>query len=213
MKRVMSMNQDAGLVAMALMISNIPNTTNFQPEALVTLPGMGEKHRVDLVLDLWDNKNYSSARALLIPGASEKIDDNFSDRAKQYTSGDYEDIYNSPYAANTLEQMSWIMAKTEELDIDSIILYAPAYHLIRAYLTLIKSMLKVGRFIAVVPQALVVSPYNPVPLANNTPAWQLIPSEVARIIAYQKKGDVASIDELVDYLAFLYNILEINLQI
>lgn len=204
----MELDLTSQLVTAAILVNTIPAPTDFQPKALVTIPGMGEKYRVSLPIQFWDT---TSTHFLLIAGGSEEIILNFSDKDQECIQIHQRSIFCQPYAANTVEQTDWIIAKCQELKIESFIFYAPAYHITRAYLTLLKSMLKAESSLVMVQQTLPVSPHNTVPLADHAPAYKLIPSEVARITTYQEKGDVATLEELLQYLGSLYPALGIEL--
>jgi hypothetical protein len=60
-----------------------------------------------------------------------------------------------------------------------------------------------GQRLAVIPYPTPTSMDRLIPQSNATP-WESVAGEVKRIQAYQLKGDVATLPELQDYLAWLW---------
>jgi hypothetical protein len=81
----------------------------------------------------------------------------------------------------------------------SLALFASPYHVLRAYLTLLKTLLKQQRRLPLIPVPTLIAPQQLVPECG-VPGWVMIPGEIHRIQAYQARGDVATFEELMDYL-------------
>lgn len=106
-------------------------------------------------------------------------------------------------AANTPEQVAWVADRVAEENVTSIALSVSSYHMVRAYLTLLKGLARRGIRIPIYP-----SP-PPVPLHLAIPEYgeemgKMVPGELARIRAYREKGDVATHEELREYLVWLW---------
>jgi hypothetical protein len=90
----------------------------------------------------------------------------------------------------------------------SIVLTASAYHLVRAYLTTLKSFLTDATtlFVSLVPLPALMPPYKLIPdlAEQGINSFLMIPGEVKRILAYQEKGDVATNEEFLFYLEKLW---------
>lgn len=102
-------------------------------------------------------------------------------------------------ANHTKEQADWIAAEVKARDIASLALYAPAYHLLRAYATTVKSMDTADVRIPIIPMPTRMSP-DSVSAETGMDTWEMAPAEIERTIKYQEKGDVATKEELQDYI-------------
>ena len=205
--RVVPSSIYSGIVSMALMVYSIPNVLE-DVDALVVFPGLGEDWRVHHAIS-WCHRRPTSM--VLVAGINKN--------EKTWRSWDIHDtrkefgvppigcilLYDSQmYAANTKEQAEWVYERVVSLDIQSLALFASPFHCLRVYLTLLKTFIAHGRSdIVLVPAPTPVSPSRLIP-ENQMSAWDLVPGEVQRIIDYQKKGDVATCEELAHYLKWLW---------
>lgn len=203
--------ENADIVAMTTMILSVPRPIQ-TIDAFVVLPGMGEFWRVRDAIIYWEKKIICSyqVRFLIITGhnkrekTSETID---IERLKKcpYELTHIKRVICGGHAEHTKEQTDWVCKKVQELGIKSIALFASPYHIVRAYLTLLKSVLNMEseNFLPIIPVPTPVAPGTIIP-ETGTSAWEMVPGEVKRIIEYQKKGDVASLGELKDYIEELW---------
>lgn len=109
-----------------------------------------------------------------------------------------------PHAHHTVEQAEWIAATVAELKIESLSLFVSAYHLLRAYCTILNVFVRDGLQIPMIPAPALVSPSTLVP-ETGLSAWELVAGEVERIMKYQDKGDVISLQQLELYLSWLWS--------
>jgi uncharacterized SAM-binding protein YcdF (DUF218 family) len=107
-------------------------------------------------------------------------------------------------APNTALQAAWIVNQVKGHGITSLALAVSPYHLPRAYLTLLKAFNKMGVRLPIIPVPVAVSPDKPVPETGAT-AYDLIPGEVKRILTYMDEGWIATLDELQQYLQWLWS--------
>lgn len=108
-------------------------------------------------------------------------------------------------SANTKTQADWTADKVAELGIKSIRIFAAPFHMVRAYLTFLKSLIdKLSAPIIMIPEPTDLAPSALIPV-TGTNSWGLIAKEIERIVAYQAQGDVATLRELEEYLNWLYN--------
>lgn len=192
------------IAALAMMVYSIPIVMNDgDPEAIAVYPGLGEISReIDAI------RRFEACRGackyLLVAGnnprettsrlhtfeALQKLGLNFFPRER---------VHIQASANNALEQAMWLCEKAEELKLTRVMLCVSSFHLLRAYLTTVKTMAKRGSHtFFLIPQATRVSPFKIIPESNET-GWNLVPGEVDRILAYQKKGDVATLEDLEEY--------------
>lgn len=108
--------------------------------------------------------------------------------------------------ANCKTQSEWLAQEIAERAIGSLFLLAPPYHIARAYLTLLASLIKKGLHttVRVYPMTTDASPFKIIPADDQTPI-DLFQGEVDRIIRYQETGDVATWPEFQEYLRWFYS--------
>jgi hypothetical protein len=206
-RRVKS-NPGSDLTALFNFIFSVP-TSYLLPrvEALAVLPGMGEDWRIIQAIGEWENRN-NIAHHFFIAG--------FNQAEKTTTATDIETLKQYPFslkvvdnvciqpeASNTKDQAEWILSMAREEDIKSLAIFAPIYHLPRAYLTILKTFLKNNFRIVLVPAPVFISPNIIIPEARID-SWAMFPGEMERVVAYQGKGDVATLGELREYFAWLW---------
>ena len=210
MERIIERNEISDIASLLIETLTIPIPENFKPDALATLPGLGENQRILQPLKKW-KENFGEH--FLLAGIYSK--------EKHFEELNLKRLRQPPYclqrtlnfhiqlrARHTKEQTDWIANQVTELKISSLFFYAPIYHLTRAYLTLLKSLIQSKtKPIILIPKPIVM-PLNTIVPEENVPARSLIPGEIERIKIYQEKGDVATLEELETYLdSILYPFL------
>jgi hypothetical protein len=177
-------------------------------DAIAVLPGLGENKRIISAIKAWEAGN-SNARYLLVAGT------NGLEKTQTQPSIDFlmssviglkksDRVETQVSAEHTLAQTSWLVDRIKNLGITSLALYVSDWHITRAYSTLIKSLRKSDVLIPVFPVSVPVSPASIIPEYGVTAA-AMSAGEAKRIITYQEKGDVATLEELVEYLQWLWD--------
>lgn len=188
-------------IASVMMLYSLPREI-WRVEALAVFPGQGETWRISQALEWW-NRRKGRARHLLLAGGSglssvEEYIDHFGEIGRD----SWVDV-QWPDARNTKEQADWTAEKVRELNIESLALFVSPYHLLRAYCTLLKSLEARGLQIPIVPAPVAISPEVVVP-ESGANGWQLVAGEVERLRRYQEKGDVATSEELKQYIFWIW---------
>lgn len=195
--RLASMEEGHCLAAMALMVYGLPQVPE-RVDALALIPGENEEWRVAGGYKLWNR--YPSLEYLIIAG--EPTYDAVA-AFRLYKPRRPERIVTYANAAHTLEQAQQVISKVKELGLTSLAITASPYHVLRAYLTILKQSLKAG-----VQIPMIVVPTEVAPARANSESglnsWELLPAELDRITRYQKQGDVASFIELQQYLDWMW---------
>lgn len=114
-------------------------------------------------------------------------------------------IYCQVHARHTGEQASWTAQKAQELELDVVELFVPAFHLPRAYLTTLKAFIKAGidKDVLLLPRALPMDPVAALPMVppfedGGYMQRELVGGEAHKMLAYI--ADVATLAELEQYL-------------
>jgi len=207
-----NLDQTSMIASLAIQILSIRVPAYFIPDALVATAGMDETEAISLPIEVWQK---SVAEYFLVAG--------MNIRERKYHPITIEELKKSPYnlirtenvytkesCSNTPDQTDWIIDQAIELGVSKLFFYARPYHIVRAYLTLLKSWIKSrGNLIIMIPVPLAIPPNAIVP-AVVAPARSLIPGEIEKILSYQEKGDVATIEELEKYLDVIAPIIYPN---
>lgn len=191
------------LLGAAMMVYSIPRVTT---QALAVFPGKGEVWRVQDAIRSWERKD-QTAKYLLV------ANNNLKEKPPvllglqklqappfglKRTAG----VHFGPKVLNTKNQADWISATARELKISSITLFVSPYHLLRAYLTLLKALQP--HKILLIPAPTPVAPTTCIPVSKKKNAWQLVSEEEGKIIEHQGCGHVATVAELTEYLTWLW---------
>ena len=197
--RLIEFDEKSEIAALVMTILGIPLK---RCEAIVIFPGQGEHQRVFYGIDLWKRK-YGSK--FLVAGTSRENIKQFGGYDKKYIAGlcgvdeDCPNIFViTDKGDNTVQQSNWVSEIVRKHSIKSLIITTALYHLPRAYLTFLKVLQ--GKVI------LIPSPTLPLSLKD----YSLVPGEIARISEYQRKGDVATFEELYDHLSWLSKQLDLE---
>lgn len=201
------------VISISSSILSIPRSKKV--DAIVVPQGEYEPWRVAAAIKEWDLQS-SEAKYLLIAG--EPLED--IDRIKFPINIDWplrlEILRKPPFNIkkeegviikegdeNTLSQTRWVAEKIHKLDLKSFQLHVSPYHIVRWYLTFLKSAERLGHKFAVIPVPTPISMDTISPL-SGLPMRDLLEKEVEKIEKYQSKGDAATLPELQKYLAWLW---------
>ncbi len=214
--RVRERNETSTIAALCIGILSLPRSVAV--DALVVPQGEDEIWRVTAAVRDWNV--HKTAKYLLIAGDQWKATG--QGRPQEGKSGPditLESLRNPPYSltrndgvivndfdANTKTQTEWVWGKMNDLGLSSFELHVSPYHLVRWYLTFLKTSVKLGKLFVVIPSPTPSEMDRVAPLSGATP-WELVAGEVQRIKMYQEKedvGDVATLFELQEYLKWLW---------
>lgn len=193
------------VVAMAMMVYTIPKPMK-GVQALVVFPGFGEHSRITNAINWWEQL-YGDF--FLIGGVYPKEKtferlDILRLEKKPFSLRRVIGVETQIIAQHTKDQAEWVYTRAMALGIQSIALFAPPFHCLRAYVTLLKTFIDHRKNdVVLIPAPTPVAPSRLIPEFTKN-AWDLVPGEVERIITYQKKGDVATREELACYLEWLW---------
>jgi hypothetical protein len=176
-------------------------------EAIAVYPGLGEHWRVTHAIENWED--HPEMRYLLVAG----------DNPGQKTSipVDKDSLAKHPFylmrergvlaqgiTQNTPGQAEWLVEQVDEHNIKSLSLTVSPYHSLRALLTTVKMFDKLDvEPIPIIPVPVLKPPSTITPETGMT-AVEMSGQEIPRILAYQKKGDVATPDEFAAYLEYIW---------
>lgn len=180
-------------------------------DALATLStGLGEDERVAQVLKAWQSPG-CLARFCFIAGQNQR--EKFAEwqtvesLTRRYGLTRYDGLIVQPSAEHTRHQAEWVCEQVVHTGATSVAVYAPHYHLLRAWLTFVQEIVfRNNLWIPVLPVQVIVSPfdtlreYEPEVVAK----WELIAGEFARIRTYTAKGDVANFSDAFRYIEWLW---------
>ncbi|PIR83140.1 hypothetical protein COU19_02115 [Candidatus Kaiserbacteria bacterium CG10_big_fil_rev_8_21_14_0_10_56_12] len=203
--RVVEADGAAEIAGLCVGILSIP--FNPRVDALVVPPGMGETWRVSAAVRLWE-AHKTHARQLFIAGANTETEKKPALTMEALAEPPYalhraEGVEVHDFDENTVTQTRWVMERMRAHGLQSFGLCVSQYHLVRWYLTFLKTQEKMVERFGVYPMPTPISLDKLIPESGATP-WDSVAGEVARIRAYQVKGDVATLPELKIYLAWLW---------
>ncbi|MEU2615638.1 hypothetical protein ABZ570_29305 [Micromonospora sp. NPDC007271] len=184
----------------------LPQSAAAHVDALVVASGQGEEWRLTHAIRSWEAN--AALRCLLVANGN-PAEETYVDITLDYlrslglrrTKGVRLQAEPAP---NTGLQAAWILDQVQICGITSLALAVSPYHLPRVYLTVLKASSRTGVRIPVLPDPVPVSPETPIPETGAT-AYDLIPGEVKRILTYMDEGWVATLEELQQYLQWLWS--------
>lgn len=187
---VVEFDEVSSVAALMMHIFHLPLRPS---DAVVVFTGLGEHHRVSHGLSL---RRCGWAEYLLVAGMNQQQNQQFGAYTEEWLAqylgqSEKAKVFVLEEAPTIIDQANWALDIAKEHSFTSLIITASFYHLPRAFLTLLKAMLKRGERLNLVPAS------SEPTLPNE---YRLIPGEVRRIIGYQKSGDVATFSELLAYL-------------
>lgn len=208
--RKIALPENDQLAALTVLLHSLPNL-RMQVDALaVPNTGLGEHERIVQAIADWQRPE-CQARYLLVAGHNPEekfaFEQSVDELCRRYDLLKTDGVIVQPYAEHTLQQAQWTAEQVAELGVTSVAVYAPHYHLLRAWLTYVQAIaLRDTRPIPVLPAQVAQSPY--VPMAQYLPLvvekWELIAGEFDRIRKYAAKGDVANFESALQYIHWLW---------
>lgn len=204
MNRIAEYDGEKELFAMASMILSLPQREVHDVLAITVLPGLGERERIHDAVCWWETKD-AKAEFFLYPGMNLRertaIAVDIEILKKDFGLKRTNNVIIRAHAEHTKDQADWIAKQMQKFDIrGNTALICPPYHMVRAYLTLVKSFLDIDIKSFIIPVPTVKDPSVIIPEVQVN-SWDMIPGEVNRIKKYQEKGDVATYKELKEYFA------------
>lgn len=206
--RIVPGDEASMFFSLATFILTIPNVTDWV-DALVVFPGMGEDERVTSAILNWQLPTNQS-RCFIIAGHNhgEKTTKILTPevlRNPPFNLKRFQGVIIEDEVDNTKEQSRQVLERVRQFHLKSLTLFAPPFHLPRAYLTLLKTLIDARlKEVAIIPGSVFKSPDSIIP-EFGTSAWEAVAGEAMRIRKYQAKGDVATINELREYLVWLWH--------
>jgi hypothetical protein len=202
MDRLEERTRASNLFAVASWILSIPRIT--QVDALAVLQGLGENARILHAISLWENRT-GMMKNLLIAGqnSTERSFQRLTTKALQQAPFNLtrtHGIIIQEEAKNTKEQALWVSNQIVDLGLRSCALCAPPYHIVRAYLTVLKALSKP---VILIPEPAPLMPRSLVPEVMIE-ADDMIAGECSRIEKYQEIGYIATLADLKKYLDWLW---------
>ncbi|WP_310376380.1 YdcF family protein [Catenuloplanes atrovinosus] len=186
-------------------VLSLPQAAAERADALVVPSGQGEEWRLTHAIRLWER--HPGPRLLLVANgnpAEATYDELSLDHLRGLGLCRLEGVHvQAEPAPNTALQAEWIADRVAALGIRSLALVVSPYHLVRAYLTVLKALDRAALRVPMWPVPVAVAPDTPVP-ETGADAYRLLPGEVARIITYADRGWLATTGELRAYLRWLW---------
>ncbi|MET7750281.1 ElyC/SanA/YdcF family protein [Micromonospora sp. NPDC005367] len=184
----------------------LPQSAADRAEALVVPTGQGEQWRLIHAIRRWEANR--DIRHLLVANGN-PAEETYQEITLAYLRRlglrRLDGVRLQAEAApNTGLQAAWIADQVKEFGITSLALSVSAYHLPRVYLTVLKSLSRIGVRLPLIPDPVTISPDAAAPETQAT-AYDLLPGEVARILRYVDEGWVATFDDLQRYLRWLWS--------
>ncbi|MBX4200631.1 YdcF family protein [Candidatus Parcubacteria bacterium] len=192
----MEINQLEILQAYLQILIDGPNWKKGKPAetAILVLPGKHQEYRITESVKLWKKEgDYFWVAGTRGDPAYTRED------IIKVTGDDSSDIVCQGFAEHTLAQMQWcaLMLK-ENPQIKYLIVATAAYHLPRCILTLLQVFKKEGVKMLITPMPL----ENPSGNSFSVEDGEDFTSELKKIPQYQEKGDVLSVEDWIEYLAW-----------
>jgi hypothetical protein len=203
-QRVIEGDEASMLMSMATLLYGLPRPID-RVDAIAVLPGLGESWRIiDGVQAFNDN---SSAQHLFIAGINDIEKTKVQPTLKNLSMPPFnlirtENVHIQENAAHTKAQAEWLVEQVRANSVKSLALFVSPYHLLRAYCTVLKAFTKAGITIPLIPMPVAVNPATIIP-ETEVDAWTMSNGEKERIIKYQALDDVATHQELKDFMAWL----------
>ena len=179
--------------------------------AIATLPGLGELERVRDVLGIWED-NDDPLQYCLIAGHNMREKTAFPldipNLQKKFGYGRVAGLISQGHAEHTGDQASWLADRIQELKLRNLGHFAPQYHLLRSWRTLIKEVVfRRGVWIPIYPLPIMASPFVIIPEyqpEDQIAKWQMIPGELERIRRYEAEGFITTFEETMQYIEWLW---------
>ena len=203
-KRISPSTPASELFTFASMILTLPDRTS-EVDALIVVRGLGQEWTLQYAVH--DHNKYGN-RHLLIASANS--------RERTYTNIGVKELIKAPYnlilpgrvllnehMEHTRDKAEWITKQVQKAGIESAALYAPAYHMARAYGTVLKCLLENGLSIPLLPRPVPIPPRRLIP-ENGQTGWEMAHAEAERIPKYQRGGHVVTLQELQTHINWMW---------
>lgn len=202
--RIVNEDENTQLYTATHLILSVP--FNKVVDSIAVMPGLGEHQRVITAIELWQtNEKY---KHLFVSGTYKE------EREQPQLTLDL--LQEEPFnlkrlkgafaqveALHTREQADWIVKQIITYDVKSLAVVVSHWHITRAYRTLLKSMLDSGIRIPLYPVVVSSSPTQIVPEFGQTVS-KMSAGEVERNKKYAENGQIATYNELIEYLDWLW---------
>lgn len=170
-------------------------------DAILIIPGLGEHWRTQDAIDRWEK---GEARYLLVagdnPAEKYRIELNLENLQRHFGLKRIKNVACQKSARHSRDQADWAAERIEELGVRSVMLCVSGYHILRATLTLVKSLQTAElSTVRINPKPASKSPFAMIPETGH-PAWDSVELEIGRIGKYQAIGDVATLEEFKSYI-------------
>jgi len=175
-------------------------------DAIGVAPGLGEHQRVISAINLWQANSHIEHFFVAGTNKIEVTQPQLSIERLQsepFLLKRIEGVKAQVTAEHTRQQADWLIQQLCRSKAKSMALVVSHWHMPRAYLTLLKSMLDADIKVPIYPVVVGTSPNNIVP-EYNEPVLNMSAGEVERIKKYTEIGQIASFEELVNYLDWLW---------
>lgn len=175
--------------------------------SIAVTPGLGEDIRVQTAIELWESDPSFSHLFVTGTNINEKLQPQLTiERLQQdpYRLSKTDGVFAQAEAEHTRAQTDWLVQQLIAQEVKSLILCVSHWHMTRAYMTLLKSMLNAGMRIPVIPKAIGTAPDQIIPEVGQS-VQRLSAGEAQRIVKYSNIGQIASAEELASYLNWLWS--------
>lgn len=174
---------------------------------IAAMPGLGEDIRVRTAIDLWESDSRFSHLYITGTNTNEKLQPQLTiERLQQYPYklNKTEGVLAQVVADHTRAQTDWLVDQLLMNGAESLILCVSHWHMTRAYMTLVKSMLNARMLIPVIPNVIGTAPNQIIPEVGQS-VQKLSAGEAERIVKYSDTGQIVSSVELSEYLDWIWS--------
>ncbi len=212
--RLVPTSPESEMVALWAMLYSIPVSKVLESvNAFAIFGGMGETWCVRHAIEVFHCEANDYNSVLLVAGTRD--DERTYDRLtparleqppyKLYPWFAYNRIVfvQDDIPKNTIDQCAWVAKMVGEFKLDSVALFASPHHLVRAWSTLLKTFMKRGIRIPIIPVPTQVPPAALVP-EDGQDVWAHVAGEIERIKKYREKGDVATFEEAKEFINWMW---------
>ena len=205
-ERIVDRDNSADVCAMAMMLYSLPRPIE-RVDGMAVMPGLGEVWRLADAVKAWERSK--TARSLIVASTYREEKTQIQPTLENMSQPPVnlrktEGVHIQDHAHHTKEQVDWLVGKVAELELKSLALFVSPFHMLRAYCTLLKAFDRAQQpMIPIIPMLVAVAPDTVIP-ETGVDAWGMVAGEIKRIAVYQDQGDVATYEELRDYLTWLW---------
>lgn len=204
--RVVEADVDSFPFTAAHSVLSVPGDLDRITSIAVT-PGLGEDIRVLKAIELWQSDQEFEHLFITGTNVNEKLQPQLTlERLQEapYFLHRLEGVVTQVEAEHTRAQTDWLVEQLVANNVKNLVLCVSHWHITRAYMTLLKSMLNKDYVIPVIPFVIGTSPSQIIPEINET-VQNMSAGEAKRIVKYSSIGQIASSEELSNYLNWLWS--------